>query len=190
MEAQERETLRKMSKHVAYEWDMLVDLANLLPGLEGAPNKLVRYACIESFLMHARQLLLFLYEGPTRKRDDDVYAVQYAETWVTVRPKEVPPSLLEMKDAVDKRVAHVTTRRVDESRYKVEEWARALAILADSFLAKASDDLFVAKPDSKLTARLNLPQTKTGSSYVTSTATRDDRPVFIPAVDVPEKNKP
>jgi len=188
MATQERETLRKMSKHVAYEWDMLVDLANLLPGLEGAPNKLVRYACIESFLMHARQLLLFLYEGPTRKRDDDVYAVQYAATWATVRPKEVPPSLLEMKDAVDKRVAHLTTQRVDESRYKVEEWARVLATLADSFLTVASDDLFAAKPASTLTSRLGL-RIETAPFYVTGTAARDDRSPLI-SVAAPAKRKP
>jgi hypothetical protein len=138
--------------------------------------------------MHARQLLLFLYEGPTRKRNDDVYAVQYAETWATVRPKEVPPSLLEMKDAVDKRVAHLTTQRVDESRYKVEEWARVLATLADSFLTAASDDLFAAKPASTLTSRLSL-RIETAPFYVTGTAARDDRSPFI-SVAAPPKKKP
>ena len=51
-----QEQLREMATHVAYEWGMLRATTSLL-GEAGLPEGATRNSILESFLLHARQLV-------------------------------------------------------------------------------------------------------------------------------------
>src|SRR5512139_1099742 len=88
------DTLRKMSVHVAYEWDMLLDLLPKLRELEvDGPQETLRRAAVESFLIHARQLLAFLYGEGNPLGRNGVFAVHYAPSWRATRGNIHPPAL-------------------------------------------------------------------------------------------------
>jgi hypothetical protein len=182
-QAPDRATLVAMSEHVSYEWKMLLDLLPKLQALEeSGRDEELRRATIESFLVHARQMFLFLYENQgQRVKPTDVLGMYYAPDWKDKRPNPAPRCLVDMKEAADTLVAHLTTKRADLGnvpRYRVEEWARELAGLGDSFLALAPTDLFLTRPAVPLSGRLPAA---TGQDFVTDTTAKDKRSVFVRA---------
>jgi hypothetical protein len=139
--------LQERSKHVVYEWEMLLQLANFLrkPPTLGDNQTLVEYACLESFVMHGRQIALFFHEERVAfPRDTDIYALQYAATWPSVKPRWTP-ALEALKTDADRRIAHLTTHRVDNVPRPVQQWAYELGQHIKTFEAVASPSLFIAR---------------------------------------------
>ena len=106
------EELQKVSNHLHYEVWMLKSLAQALASgiaKEGwLPN-----ALIESFGIHVRGVMDFLYDD-TPKFEDDVVAQDFfpsASDWVNIRPQ---PSelLLTAKYRAGKEVVHLTYARL------------------------------------------------------------------------------
>jgi hypothetical protein len=95
--------LNGMAEHVAYEVEMLVEIARrLTPPLA---DTVTTNAYLESFLIHARALDDFL-EKSDGKEDNDVIARDYYGGWA---PKtSLPPGL---RKVINKRVAHLTDVR-------------------------------------------------------------------------------
>ena len=95
--------------HIYYEIDMLHRTSLRLLGREdGVYNN----ALVESYALHLRNMIEFLYLSP--KRDDDVNALHYVKSksaWLEARGKEPPPGLAAAKIRADKQVAHLTKRR-------------------------------------------------------------------------------
>jgi hypothetical protein len=101
--------LRKFSRHLGYEIDMLVAMATVLAKL---PQGAVRNACVESFGMHSRNLIDFLYPSPNR-RPDDVTAEDYvdrAQAWEKARGR-MPRKLQRAKVRANEQIAHLTRLR-------------------------------------------------------------------------------
>jgi hypothetical protein len=106
-----KEQLQGASNHLYYEvWMLEVLTQALASGLagEGPMNN----ALLESFTIHARALLDFLYT-PEKLREDDVIAEDFFDDpaqWVSIRP--VKTTILQtVHHRVGKEIAHLTYAR-------------------------------------------------------------------------------
>ncbi len=103
--------LMRISEHLNYELWMLQSVSTALAG-GIAQNGWLANALLESFIIHVRALLEFLYsETP---REDDVVAADYfpnAEMWDQCRPP-MSQTLLRAKRRVGKEVAHLSYARL------------------------------------------------------------------------------
>ncbi len=101
--------LEYSGEHLAYEVQMLRGTAELLRGPELL--RIVNNAVVESFGLHLRNLVKFLYDD--RPEVDDVVAGDFfddPEEWKQMRP-ELPEPLREARTRANKELAHLTTRR-------------------------------------------------------------------------------
>jgi len=109
------------SEHVCYEIWMFDQigraLAHGLVGIGPAQN-----AFINSFAIHARNLIDFLYKSISKAKSDMIIAEHYFDDpkeWKAIRP-ELTTSLKRVKIRCDKQVAHLTfTRQRKENWYFV-----------------------------------------------------------------------
>lgn len=139
--ARSDEKLRTISHHVGYEIDMFARTTgmlgrHILDGIEGDYLRdTVRNALLESFTVHARVLIGFLYAKP--KFPDDVSALDFftAAQWQAIKAEEpiqsVPPAVLfpqplhknfrsnadhpaltSASERVGKEIAHLTYKRL------------------------------------------------------------------------------
>jgi len=113
--------LRAFSEfHLSYEIDMCFGTAELLRPF-AAPKHVLYNALVESYALHLRNLIEFLYDAPTRP--DDVNAVHYVRADVEWRDVSgTTPSLLEdAKQRAHKQIAHITEKRFAD-RAPEKEW--------------------------------------------------------------------
>src|SRR5678816_3490620 len=105
------EQLLGASEHLYYEWAMFGTLARALTsGVFG--DGPINNAVLESFTVHARVLLDFLFD-PKPRQDDVVAEDFFPETtkWVQIRG-DIPPILQQVESRVGKEVAHLTYARL------------------------------------------------------------------------------
>ena len=102
------EVIRKAYNHVLYEFSMLHATARLMqkPRLERAADR----ALLESFVIHMRNLLDFLYNTPKK---DDIAAEHFvpAATWRSARP-QLSTVIRDARKRAPKEVAHLTYTRL------------------------------------------------------------------------------
>lgn len=106
------EVLRAASDHLHYEIGMLMEMANLLAS-DKTYEQAIKNSFIESFTIHARALLKFLYG--LSPQPDDVIADDFFPTsleWKKVRPK-MTKLLRKVPKRVGREVAHLTYARQD-----------------------------------------------------------------------------
>ena len=113
--------LQQASKHLHYEFWMLTSLANGLASGIGAGGWL-HNALIESFVIHVRVLIDFLYaEQP---RTDDVVAADYfhsSDEWIKWRPPH-SETLKKARIRTHKELAHLTYERLNVTP-ETKPWA-------------------------------------------------------------------
>lgn len=103
--------LKEASGHLFYEYEMMRETARALDALQGRPRtdeeRIGRNAIVESFVVHVRNLVVFLGWHKSN-HDEDVLARHYAK----FTPK-VPdgPWLSELYEAASTRVVHLSYRR-------------------------------------------------------------------------------
>lgn len=110
--------LRSLSGHVLYEVEMMSRLLQPLAGLqmarlEGGGDQLIENALVESFVMHARGLIEFLFADSAKLRDDDGRAtmlVRDPDEWKTARGKK-STLLKTVAQRANKEIAHITFSR-------------------------------------------------------------------------------
>jgi len=110
-ELRTEENLHAASYHLLYEMWMLQEIVREL-SQTGNHTATVRNALSEAFLVHARVLIHFLYsENPRR---DDITAEDFIESakWREERGGK-SPAVEDAKHRADKRLAHLTTVRMD-----------------------------------------------------------------------------
>lgn len=140
-----RTQLRAMAQHVTYEFWMLDRVARALAlGLCG--DGPLNNALLESFVMHARVLLEFLF--PENPRNDDLVASDYfdsPEDWEKARGK-LPPELVRVRKRVGKEVAHLTlarlTVKLEEKPWDFAAIAAVFGALMEKFGKAVNPDLF------------------------------------------------
>jgi hypothetical protein len=99
--------LIEASEHLQYEINMVCGTASELAA--GVPSGVLRNALIESFTIHVRALLSFLYDD--KKFDDDLVAGDYVPDWSSKRPPK-PAALGHAQFRVGKEIAHLTYNRL------------------------------------------------------------------------------
>jgi hypothetical protein len=102
------------SPHVLYEAQQLDNVVKGLIGIDTDPNAKVPQWMVNAFLedvgLHARTLILFLYDKPRDRFPDEVLAVDYVPEWASIRPAE-SNFLKEVRERVGAEMAHITRRR-------------------------------------------------------------------------------
>lgn len=114
------EELKKVCEHVSYEIWMLNKTASLSDTTDAAKNN----AYIESFGLHARVLLDFVYN--TNGRSDDVLAVDFFDDpteWID-SIEEKSEILEKVHPRVGKELAHLTYMRLEVTPEE-KEWDRS-----------------------------------------------------------------
>ena len=116
----DKEKLKRISSHLYYEFSMFVSLT--LEMRKGYPPGMVNNALLQSFALHVRNLIDFLYND--KHQPDDVYAGDYFETperWQLLRSK-ITPGLSNAKKRANKEIAHLTYSRLNVAQ-KEKKWA-------------------------------------------------------------------
>ncbi len=138
------EELRAASAHLRYEIDMFMETAKWLA--KGTSEQTVIHnAMVESFTIHTRALLDFLYSR--EPHDDDVIAEDFfgdPEQWLKTR-RDKTELLGQVHRRVAKEIAHLTYVRQDitpeEKGWRFLEIANQLKHVIDEFLTEIPRDL-------------------------------------------------
>lgn len=131
------EELQESSNHLFYEVWMFTSLANgLASGIAGQGP--IANALLESFVIHVRAIMDFLYAD--RPQPDDVIAEDFfasPEQWTRIRPA-LSESLSQAKRRAGKEIAHLTYARLDvtpETKpWRFSEIANEITTVMDIFL--------------------------------------------------------
>ncbi len=142
------EELVAASGHVLYEVKMLRATAGLIANDFAAGNQWVDNALIESFLVHARNLIQFLYpDGPFKT---DVLAKHFfdePERWESLAG-DLPEGLKSVAQRANKLLAHITYDRIEMVGEKKKwDWSGihdAIIARVDLFHSNARPELLGA----------------------------------------------
>ena len=125
------ELLAYSNEHVLYEISMLVQCGQLLThrlvSVSPALATIIRNAIVESFAIHVRNLVDFLYPG-TNVKPTDVIADDFFD--LGKRPPNFPaiaPSLEAARKRAHKQVSHLTTGRLAEG-HPGKSWPLGLVV--------------------------------------------------------------
>lgn len=135
MNLTDEELLAYSGEHLFYEIAMLVDVSRL--DLRIIPDELkvvVNNLMVESFAIHLRSLIDFLYK-PSHTRNTDVYAENFFSNqneWATIRPT-ISDSLKDARKRADKEVKHITVERISGSTNPQKAWR--IGRLADEIIS-------------------------------------------------------
>lgn len=120
------------------------------PGPPLPPENLVVFhnAIIESFTIHARALIDFLYRVPNTRHTDDIFAEHFFDepaTWISSRPQLSRVEVARIKNRVGKEIAHLTYKRqmVDpvDKPWPISEIVETIYAAWRTFLELAPRDL-------------------------------------------------
>lgn len=124
-------------EHIGYEIKMLVSISN--QNARGISDQFLVNLLVESFAIHSRNLIDFLY--PTSVRPSDIVAYQFgtAETvWEEARPP-ISPILEAARVRAHKEVSHLTTERINGTpEYKKWDTGPIVKEIAELFKLLAS----------------------------------------------------
>lgn len=135
------EVLKEFAEeHLSYEVNMLINSAHLL----SQPNnqQFVVNAFLESFTIHLRALIDFIWE-PSNTRKDDAIASDFFKSkdqWEKIRP-EFPKELEPTRSRIGKEIAHLTYSRMnvtpDIKGWNIEEMTQTLLHVLKVFIENA-----------------------------------------------------
>jgi hypothetical protein len=130
----ETSTLREAAFHLQYEIGMLFETAHKL---ENCDDVVLYNALLESYLIHARNLIFFFFEEALR--DDDIVASHFVEDWNTIRGWR-PPLLRKAGEEANKKVTHLTYRRLDDTySWDLEAITREISAVVLLFCREVDD---------------------------------------------------
>jgi hypothetical protein len=125
--------------HIDYEIRMMTESASELQARTPEPT-VVYNALLESFLVHARGLIAFLFPERWANRMDDIAATDYYRDWPNDRTKE-SPAFEDLYERIGKEIAHLTYRRATSptSGWRFLEIATEIQEVFDAFLLLVPD---------------------------------------------------
>ena len=99
-------------EHLSYEVNMLINTAQMLSQPDNP--QLVTNAFLESFTIHLRALIDFIWEPPNLKPDDAIASDFFKSKiqWEKIRP-DFPPELKPARPRTGKEIVHLTYSRMD-----------------------------------------------------------------------------
>jgi hypothetical protein len=138
------ELVENSREHLQHEIGMLFGTALLFPQLGTQSDDVLRNAVVESFAIHLRNIIAFLYEKP--KRQEGLVAEHYVrdvQAWRTARGPQ-GALLKKARSRADREIAHLTTRRFfgnpPEKRWEAVLILRVVTPLLRTFRAHAQED--------------------------------------------------
>jgi hypothetical protein len=119
-----REILDQMLDHLHYEIDMINKTSVLIRSMGDDESDTFRNAVLESFLVHVRILLEFLFHSDNHP--DEVRADDYVPDWIQHRnfSKDTKRFFAKLQRAVNARVSHLSIRRLTPEESDIE-WGDA-----------------------------------------------------------------
>ena len=140
-------------EHLFYEFTTFWRLAGIVPLMDG----LMQSALLESYLIHLRNLIDFLYRP--RDRDDDVIAADFFDDPASWTPT-ISATLERAQIRANKEMSHLTTKRKSGSQPQ-KEWdvgglSKEIWQTTKDFAAKAS----YKKLHPKVRELFNLPEAR------------------------------
>lgn len=127
------EQLHSGADELHYSFEMLHNCAMLLDESE-IQDELLRNAVLESFLVHARELIKFFYPGRSDP-DTDVMATDFIDASATWTPSKNFSYWEDEKARIDKRLAHMSYLRTTlDAEWQVNRIYGDLCELRDDFL--------------------------------------------------------
>lgn len=132
-------------EHLNYEYQMLMATAIELSNPGHAQH--IKNSLLESFTIHLRALIDFLWEAQKLREDDAVASDFFSspDKWFQVQPK-YPTALEPARSRTGKEVAHLTYTRLDVTadakRWHVVDMANALTAALVVF-AKHADPAYL-----------------------------------------------
>lgn len=134
--------LREMSKHLYYELIMLQGTTVHLAKKRHPFGTIEHNALLESFLIHSRSLIDFLYVKG--QYEDDLLAAHFFNNpveWEKIRPV-LPDFLKQTKERTHKKLAHLTfTRLEDKEGWEFIRIRKEIYKVFREFFKKVPDDL-------------------------------------------------
>lgn len=113
--------LKRSSEHLHYEFGMLNSLAQIM-AMNIAGNGVLTNAMLESFAIHVRGLVFFLF--PEKPKPDDVLASHFVlniADWEKARGSK-PEILKKAQARAGKEIAHLTYARLEVTP-EAKQWA-------------------------------------------------------------------
>jgi hypothetical protein len=111
-----RDELQKASNHLAYEWQMFNETAEKLG--QPALDAVTRNAFIESFAVHARILMAFLFREGRIDSDDVLGEHFFSEPSIWFNKRKIKkikkPDEFDINGRVGKEVAYNTPQNLDQ----------------------------------------------------------------------------
>ncbi len=107
------EKLKAICEHLNYEFWMFFELARIQSGRGFSTNEQIKNALLESFIIHFRNVVDFLY-SPNNLKSDDVSANQFFDdqnNWPKIR-LPLSPRIRDARSRIGKEVAHLTYTRL------------------------------------------------------------------------------
>lgn len=132
--------LEYFNEHVRYEVQMLLHVTSgILVNMQ--ISQMLMHAPIESYAIHLRNIITFLY--PSSYRDSDVRAADFfidEHTWSSIRPP-LSELLDKAKIRADREIGHLTTARIsgtpEEKKWDVKSLTREIFPLMLLFVKSA-----------------------------------------------------
>jgi hypothetical protein len=141
------ELLEHSRVHLRYELWMFLRLGRHLPEVpdpEDEHGKVVGNALVESFVVHLRNLIMFLY--PEKVGPYDITSVDFfpdPTLWEAIRPR-VSGTLLTARDRAHREIVHLTTARFfgrpPEKAWPISALTTEVRVLMRLFADHASSD--------------------------------------------------
>lgn len=140
-------------QHLFYEIEMLVGSAVVLTKIQSLASQILVNSLIESFVIHLRNLLDFLYSGDISEKltkkpphRDDVIAEDFFDdpsTWQKDRPKK-SDTLKAAHVRAHKEVAHLTYDRLNQKQetkgWKYNELLNEINLIVQTFIRLVPKD--------------------------------------------------
>jgi hypothetical protein len=138
-----REELIEMAEHIHYEIWMLNHTCYILSSgyfLASAAHNTI----LESFAIHVRNLIDFLYEKKANVKGDAIVAEHYfpnPQEWIEIRP--IKSNMLKnAKKLAEKQVAHLTYTRKNKEPWAYIEITKEIKLVFKIFFNNILKDLF------------------------------------------------
>ena len=153
--------LRRVSEHLHYEVQMLLGSAQALAS-ETTADGTLRNALVESFAIHFRNMLDFLWPDKPKRKSDWVIAADFFPSpsdWEKLRP-EISQPLLDSRVRAAKEIAHLTYARLavepEEKDWDVRQIANEVTRVVETFIRHVPMQ-FLGPKCTELKANIRVP---------------------------------